>query len=171
MKVHFVKSARKARPAYGIAVGDSYYHWSSYRGPTHYSKTYPRPSQLTDSAWKEPLEAFEAIQDHLIAERKVCENRDWSAEVARDQLVELLQSLTSACEEAADMKREIADEHFGGEGPHAEQADALEEAGNEAEEAAQEVESMETDDFEGPGDFLDKLDELAEEANPENFRI
>ncbi len=52
-RAHFVKKARKARPEVGIEVGDSYYWWAFMQGgrggPRHYSKTRPRPSQLTRS--------------------------------------------------------------------------------------------------------------------------
>ena len=48
-KVHHVKKAQKARPAYGIEVGDSYYHWTFNYGRLHCSKTYPKQSQLTQA--------------------------------------------------------------------------------------------------------------------------
>jgi len=48
-KVHHVKSARKPNPAAGIEIGDSYYWWQLYKRPKQYSKTYPKPSQLTQS--------------------------------------------------------------------------------------------------------------------------
>lgn len=52
-KVTHVKKARKAIPEAGIAVGESYYHWSFMSGgrggPKQVSKTPPKPSQLTQS--------------------------------------------------------------------------------------------------------------------------
>ena len=45
--VNFVKKARKDNPA--VKKGESYYWWAFRFGGTHYSKTQPRPSQLTQS--------------------------------------------------------------------------------------------------------------------------
>ncbi len=50
-RAHFVKKARKDNPAAGIKAGDSYYWWKFRRGGKHYSKTAPRPSQLTQSEY------------------------------------------------------------------------------------------------------------------------
>jgi len=49
----FVKSARKDYPDHGIKKGESYWHWAFMQGgrggAKRYSKTEPRPSQLTQS--------------------------------------------------------------------------------------------------------------------------
>lgn len=57
----FVKSARKDYPEHGIKKGESYYWWS-FRQPggrggsgKYFSKTPPRPSQLTRSAFQSTL--------------------------------------------------------------------------------------------------------------------
>jgi len=67
MKVYEVKHARKAKPDAGIAVGDRYYWWCflGRSGKRRYSikcvsKTYPRRSQLTRSAF---LGALYDIED------------------------------------------------------------------------------------------------------------
>jgi len=54
-KVHHVKKARKAIPSIGVEVGDSYYWWQLYRRPKQYSKTPPKPSQVTGSAFMSTL--------------------------------------------------------------------------------------------------------------------
>jgi len=46
-KVNFIKSARKDNPV--AKVGESYYWWQFRFGGKHYSKTPPKPSQLTQS--------------------------------------------------------------------------------------------------------------------------
>jgi len=46
-KVNFVKSARKDNPV--AKVGEPYYWWQFKFGGKHYSKTPPKPSQLTQS--------------------------------------------------------------------------------------------------------------------------
>lgn len=53
-RLNFVKSARKAIPDAGVAVGDSYYWWKnrapgSVAGFKRVSKTRPKPSQLVGS--------------------------------------------------------------------------------------------------------------------------
>ncbi len=49
-RVTHVKSARKANPV--AAVGESYYWWKFRYGGKRFSLTYPKPSQLTQSAFK-----------------------------------------------------------------------------------------------------------------------
>ncbi len=49
-KVNFVQAARKTNPVANI--GESYYWWKCYEGPKQFSKTPPKQSQLTRSAYK-----------------------------------------------------------------------------------------------------------------------
>lgn len=70
-KVHTVQKARKADPAHGIEVGDTYYWWKtrmtvgkSYVSRIHKSKKRPRPSQLTSSEFLSQAYAInERIED------------------------------------------------------------------------------------------------------------
>jgi hypothetical protein len=56
VKVYKVLKARRAIPGV-IAVGDTYYWWKFRRGGKRFSKTYPKPSQLTMSEfWSTVLE-------------------------------------------------------------------------------------------------------------------
>lgn len=48
-RVHTVKKARKDYPNQGIQKGDTYYWWEFRFGGKVRSKTYPKPSQLTQS--------------------------------------------------------------------------------------------------------------------------
>jgi hypothetical protein len=48
-RVNKVERARKAIPSAGIEVGQPYYWWKFRFGGKHVSKTYPKPSQLTQS--------------------------------------------------------------------------------------------------------------------------
>lgn len=66
-RAHFVKKARKDGPeGSGVKKGDSYYWWAFMQGgrggPKHYSKTRPRPSQLTQSEF---LGTFGDIEDEI----------------------------------------------------------------------------------------------------------
>jgi len=63
-RVYKVESARKARPALGIAVGDTYYYWKRRKGPLQMSKTYPKRSQLTGSPF---LQTVYDIEDRIAA--------------------------------------------------------------------------------------------------------
>lgn len=61
-RAHFVKSARKNNKELGIKKGDSYYWWQFRYGPKHASKTPPRPSQLTQSAF---LSTWYGLQERI----------------------------------------------------------------------------------------------------------
>ena len=68
-RVTKVLSARKAKPQYQIAVGDTYYHWSMMmggRGVKRYSKTYPKRSQLTNSDFLGQM--YDIMDDQLTVE-------------------------------------------------------------------------------------------------------
>lgn len=67
-RLHHVKKARKARPDQSIEVGDSYYWWANKTGPysstKRYSKTRPRPSQMTVSEFSgQQLALGERLED------------------------------------------------------------------------------------------------------------
>lgn len=59
-RAHFVKKARKNNSA--VKKGESYWWWSFRFGPKHYSKTPPKPSQLTQSDY---LSQFYACQEQF----------------------------------------------------------------------------------------------------------
>lgn len=61
-RVQTVKKARKDYPEYGIKKGETYYWWKFNFGPTMKSKTYPKPSQLTQSPF---LQQLYDIQDRV----------------------------------------------------------------------------------------------------------
>lgn len=65
-RVHTLKAA-KDYPSHGIKKGDTYFKWSlkrQYGGVTLKSKTYPRPSQLTENAFYQPLfQLIEGLED------------------------------------------------------------------------------------------------------------
>lgn len=48
-RVHYVKSARKDNPV--AKTGEPYYWWKANWGPKRFSKTRPKPSQLTNSEY------------------------------------------------------------------------------------------------------------------------
>jgi hypothetical protein len=59
-RVHFVKKARKKNPV--AKKGESYYWWKFQFGGKRYSKTPPKPSQLTQSEF---LSSVFALQEEM----------------------------------------------------------------------------------------------------------
>lgn len=63
-RAHHVKHARKDNPDAGIKKGDSYYWWKFRRSGKRYSKTAPKPSQLTQSEF---YSAVYSLQEEFTA--------------------------------------------------------------------------------------------------------
>ena len=68
--VHHVEKAQKDHP--GVKKGEPYYWWSFRFGGKHFSTSYPRPSQLTQSEYlstalglQEQIEDMEIRDDNL----------------------------------------------------------------------------------------------------------
>lgn len=124
-RVHRVQRARKANKEHGIKVGDSYYWWKFRHGGKCFSKTPPRPSQLTQSKASNALAAAEEAEDII---RDSADAEDMRAalttaaeairEVAqeyrdsRDNMPESLQDGPTGqdCEEKADALETWADD-------------------------------------------------------------
>lgn len=97
-RVHTVKAARKARPSHGIKKGDTYYWWQFRKCPKSYSRTYPKQSQLTRSAFwgavysmQEGLEkpSFDTLEDFVEGVKTELQN-------IIDELEEKISNLESA---------------------------------------------------------------------------
>ena len=69
-RANFVKKARKAQPEAGIEVGDSYWWWEFRFGGKHVSKTKPRASQLTGSAFLSQVYAAHETLEDCAADRE-----------------------------------------------------------------------------------------------------
>jgi hypothetical protein len=65
-RVNFVKAARK--PNKVAAVGEPYYWWKFRFGGKHYSTTRPKPSQLTQSAYKSTVRKLVERVEEMTAE-------------------------------------------------------------------------------------------------------
>lgn len=127
------QKANKDYPDQGIAKGDTYYKWSFRYGGTHKSLTYPRPSQLTQSKLSDPLAQVEAVEDML-------NERDTTPAECSLAIGEAADAATATAEEY----REAA-EPFGGEGEHAERADACDEWAQALQQLADEYADWEPD--------------------------
>ena len=135
-RIHFVKKARKDNPV--AKKGESYFWWKnrvtcgkSYRGIKRYSKTRPRPSQLTTSEFlssvysvqeraqdadnelvdpSEQMEAFESLASELSGELESIASEQ---EEKRDNMPDgLQQGPTGALlEERAQYCRDMAERY------------------------------------------------------------
>lgn len=93
-RVHHVKKARKDNPV--CKKGGSYYWWKFRYGGKRYSLTYPKQSQLTQSAYYASLYD---LQDEI--ENADCDDSD-SFESLRDSVAETLQEIGQECQDSLD---------------------------------------------------------------------
>lgn len=125
-RAHYVKKAAKDNPV--AKKGEPYWWWQFYRGPKQYSKTQPRPSQLTGS---ETLSAALEVQER-------CEDLEWNVTKWADLETTIkseLEEIAGAAREAGEGLNEKADnldEHFEG----SEEAETAREHGEAMEQAA-----------------------------------
>lgn len=128
-RAHFVKSARKARRKFGIKKGDSYWWWQFRKSHKQYSKTRPKPSQLTRSEFYSSLyaiqEGLEGVADETAADdvRNAAEEVRSLGEEQRDKAsnmesafpggcptIDMLNERADACDTIADELDSAADE-------------------------------------------------------------
>lgn len=98
-RVHHVKAARKANPV--AQPGEPYYWWKFRHGGKRYSKTYPRPSQLTQSD--------KLSRAYALGERIEDLERPEADDV--DALAAAIEAAADALEEVAGEARELAEEY------------------------------------------------------------
>lgn len=93
-RVHFVKKARKDNSA--VKAGEPYYWWKFRYGGKRRSKTRPRPSQLTQSAYYSSVRSLvERVEDYTF------EDYD-DFETFRDEMKDEIQELGSQAQESLD---------------------------------------------------------------------
>jgi predicted ribosome quality control (RQC) complex YloA/Tae2 family protein len=103
-RVHHVKKARKDNPA--VKAGESYYWWKFRFGGKRYSKTRPRRSQLTGSAFLSELWEIEDTLDDVFKDLVSQEE----IEEARDEIVSQLENMLEECQSSLDnMPYELQD--------------------------------------------------------------
>lgn len=157
-KVTFVKKARKDNPA--VKAGESYYWWSFRFGGKHYSKTPPRPSQLTQS---DKLGRFYAAQEMV---------EDACAQAREDHDLEALRDAIGC---AADEVREVGEEYqescdnIRDSFEDSPTADECEEKAERCSDIADELESVDLDVDNEPQsddlDFTQPVEDAAHDAN------
>lgn len=121
----FVKKARKDVPGTEIKAGESYYWWKFRFGGKHYSKTQPRRSQLTQSAYNSQLYDLQDMIGDLSANDGL--------ESSRDDIVSTLEEMRDTAQESLDnMPDNLRDNSSSGE-MLTERIDAMENAISEME--------------------------------------
>lgn len=155
--VYFVKKARKDNPA--VKRGESYYWWKtritvgkSYVGMKHYSKNYPKRSQLTSSDFYSQLYDIEDDQIARLDRR-----------TTPGELRDSVENIKDAVRDLGEQQQQKFDDMPVGlqEGPTGE---LLRERADYCEAMADEFENVDLDDYEGP-DFDgegDPPDEMTE---------
>lgn len=152
-RAHFVKKARKDIPGTDIKAGDSYYWWAFRVGGRgtgkRYSKTPPKRSQLTQSAF---YAALYDLQDDVAA--ITAQDADQLSS-DRDSIVERLNELGSEQQEKLDNMPEGLQQ-----GPTGE---TLQERIDWCEQQASEFEQIDFDDFEEEDFDVEDAEAEAEE--------
>lgn len=171
-RVHFVKKARKDNPV--AKAGESYYWWAFRYGGKHFSKTYPKGSQLTQSAYLSSLLSIsEGLAEHsgfdvesgTLAEAQSNIASEISA--LAEEIADELQQALDECQASLDNMPEGLQEGEVGQ--------LLQARIDACEEAISELQSIDPDDFEVDTDIYtdpedqrealttiagDKLDEI-----------
>jgi hypothetical protein len=156
-RVTHVKAARKKNPV--CKKGESYYWWKFRYGGKRYSKTPPRGSQLTQSAYYSTVRGMcEGIEDYAV------DNVD-DFETLKEDIASQIQDLLSETQDSLDNMPESLQYSPTGELLQ-ERIDALENAESEfdcIEEFDFDEEEYEYEDFDPEGYDTDEEREEAEE--------
>ena len=139
-RVHTQKAA-KDYPDQGISKGETYYSWSFRYGGSYKSKTYPRPSQLTQSKLSGAYSAQEAMEDAIGAATCISDITD-----AIDQCVSDINDVAQEYRDSKDNMPEGLQEGPTGQECE-EKADALEEYASELESARDEIDGLEACEY------------------------
>jgi chromosome segregation ATPase len=147
-RAHFVKKAQKDNSV--VKKGDSYYWWKFRFGGKHYSKTHPRPSQLTQSEY---LSSAYALQEQI--EDMNIDPSDLQA--AADELRSVADEVRNLGEEQEGKVGNMPDSLQDSDTAQMLQgrAEACEEVAGELESAADDIESIDPADEEEPQDDPD----------------
>ena len=138
-----------------IGIGESYYHWSFMYGGTHYSRTEPKRSQLTNSPF---------LSQYYALEESIQEASFEPTEDGYDELIGFGTNLLSELEEMRDQAQESLDampEHLQESSTAGE---TLQERIEHLDELISEIENFDFESFEAPDmEDEDVLKEIADE--------
>lgn len=144
-RVHHVKKARKKNPV--ADVGESYYWWKFRYGGKHYSKTYPKASQLTQSDFLSQLYDLQERRDDACSSVRGDPDTFEDFKSTIEEIAQELEDLGSECEDRrSNMPDQLQDSDTG---------QLLEDRYNRCEEMAQELQDavQEIDE-----DLFDEID-------------
>jgi len=170
-RVTHVKSARKDNPA--CKKGESYYWWKFRYGSKHYSLTYPKASQLTQS---EKLSAIYSAGESIEASPSGWGEPSTPEELEQiigeiNQTAEIIKDAAEQIREAGEGYRESAQNIEDGFGHRTEKCDELDERADQCDNTADELESF-GDEVETAASDLesaeveDEVDEPTEPTEP-----
>lgn len=155
-RVHQVKKARKDNPV--CKRGESYYWWKFRNGGKHFSLTYPKQSQLTQSPYLSVIYEC-ADQWSELDEPQNIEADQWDqAYVATwlGQIADSMEGITEQLRELVDQYEEGAtnmEEYFSG----VERVDQLRDCGMECEATCDEIDNT-VDEFRSTADEIESLE-------------
>lgn len=155
-RVHQVKKARKDNPV--CKRGESYYWWKFRNGGKHFSLTYPKQSQLTQSPYLsviyECADQWSGLDDPCLIEADQWDQAyiaTWLGQIAdsMEGIAEQLRELVDQYEESATNM----EEYFSG----AERVDQLRDCGMECEATCDEIDNT-VDEFRSTADEIETLE-------------
>lgn len=155
-RVHQVKKARKDNPV--CKRGESYYWWKFRNGGKHFSLTYPKQSQLTQSPYLSVIYEC-ADQWSELDEPQNIEADQWDqAYVATwlGQIADSMEGIAEQLRELVDQYEESAtnmEEYFSG----VERVDQLRDCGMECEATCDEIDNT-VDEFRSTADEIETLE-------------
>lgn len=147
------QKAAKDYPDQGIQKGDTYFKWSFRYGGTYKSKTYPKPSQLTQGKASMVYSVLEGIQEQCAEEKYTLED--------------LVSTLQGGAEEVRAVGEEYneADEAMGGhQGQNYERGENCEQLASEMDELADQFSDIEYGENEEHADEDEALNALKDEC-------
>lgn len=155
-RVTHVKKARKNNPV--CKRGESYYWWKFRHGSKHFSLTYPKQSQLTQSPYLSVIYDSQDVWSELTEPSSLV-----ASEMERTEIVSSLGQTADSMEGVAENLRELVDqyeesasnmeEYFSG----AERVDQLRECGMNCEYACDEIDNV-VDEFRSTADEIETLE-------------
>lgn len=155
-RVHHVKKARKDNPA--VKKGEPYYWWKFRHGGKRYSRTRPRPSQLTQSPYYSTVRSLvERIEDESPTDYD-----DFQS--LQEEIREEIENLGQECQENLDNMPDSLQYSPTGELLQ-ERIDACENAQMEIES----IEEFEFDEEEVRQEFQDDADDNEEEVDEDEL--
>ncbi len=166
-RVTHVKKARKDNPV--CKAGESYYWWKFRFGGKHFSLTYPKQSQLTQSPY------LSVIYDCADTWSEIADPQGFEALFAdKENLVSSLGQVADTMEGVEQDLRQLVDqyeesasnmeEYFDG----AERIDQLRDCGTECDATCDEITTM-VDEIRSTADEIDSLDEPDDTKESEEY--